>query len=263
MWRLVNKTVSSRLLEEEFVPLYNPKGSYQYQSTGQQQAFGTGLPSSFPVDETRQAVADIELTHATPMPTILASDEVLQVHKCFLVMQDEQGLLIIDQHALHERVMFEELKERMAEGNLESQQLLVPESFPAQSAWLDAIETHEALFLKLGIDISPSGPASISVHALPTLLVSRNVDGTEFICDLLDKLGSNNLPATEEEALSEILDMMSCKAAIKAGDQLTQQELKDLLRRRREIERGSNCPHGRPTTMRLSIEELEKRFGRR
>ena len=197
------------------------------------------------------------------MPTLLGSDQVLQVHKCFLVTQDERGLLIIDQHALHERVMFEELKERMAKGNLESQQLLIPESFPADTTWLDALETHGALFTKLGIDIAPSGPASISVYALPSLLVSRNVDGREFICDLLDKLGSKNLPSSEEEALSDILDMMSCKAAIKAGDQLTQQELRDLLQKRREIERGSNCPHGRPTTMVLSIEELEQRFGRR
>ena len=263
MWRLVNKTITSRLLEEEFVPLYNPQESYQHAAAGRQQAFGTGLSSSFPVDQTRQAVADIELTQPTPMPTLLGSDQVLQVHKCFLVTQDERGLLIIDQHALHERVMFEELKERMVEGNLESQKLLIPDSFPADSDWLDAIETHAALFTKLGIDISPSGPASISVYALPSLLVSRNVDGTEFICDLLDKLGNNNLPSTEEEALSEILDMMSCKAAIKAGDQLTQQELRDLLQKRREIERGSNCPHGRPTTMVLSIEELEQRFGRR
>jgi DNA mismatch repair protein MutL len=263
MWRLVNKSVSSTLSAENFVPLYNPKETYQHVATGSQQSFGTGMQSTFPVDQAREAVAGIDLTQPTPMPTILASDDVLQVHKCFLVTQDEQGLLIIDQHALHERVMFEELKARMAEGNLESQQLLVPESFPADSAWLDAIETQQALFTKLGIEISPSGPASISVYALPTLLVSRNVDGTEFICDLLDKLGSNNLPATEEEALSEILDMMSCKAAIKAGDQLTQHELRDLLQRRREIERSSNCPHGRPTTMRLSIEELEQRFGRR
>ena len=263
MWRLVNKTITSRLLEEEFVPLYNPKESYQHAAAGRQQAFGTGLSSSFPVDQTRQAVADIELTQPTPMPTLLGSDQVLQVHKCFLVTQDERGLLIIDQHALHERVMFEELKERMAKGNLESQKLLIPESFPADSDWLDAIETHGALFTKLGIDIAPSGPASISVYALPTLLVSRNVDGTEFICDLLDKLGNNHFPSTEEEALSEILDMMSCRAAIKAGDHLTQQELKDLLRKRKEIERGSNCPHGRPTTMVLSIEELEQHFGRR
>ena len=263
MWRLVNKTITSRLLEEEFVPLYNPQESYQHAAAGRQQAFGTGLSSSFTVDQTRQAVADIELTQPTPMPTLLGSDQVLQVHKCFLVTQDERGLLIIDQHALHERVMFEELKERMVEGNLESQKLLIPDSFPADSDWLDAIETHAALFTKLGIDISPSGPASISVYALPSLLVSRNVDGTEFISDLLDKLGSKNLPSSEEEALSEILDMMSCKAAIKAGDQLTQQELRDLLQKRREIERGSNCPHGRPTTMVLSIEELEQRFGRR
>ncbi len=263
MWRLVNKTVSSRLLEEEFVPLYNPKERYQHAGGGKQQAFGTGLSATFPIEETRQAVAGIELTQPTPMPTLLGSDDVLQVHKCFLVTQDAQGLLIIDQHALHERVMFEDLKERMAEGDLESQKLLIPESFPADSAWLDAIETHQALLTKLGIEISPSGPASISVYALPTLLVSRNVDGTEFVCDLLDKLGSKNLPATEEEALSEILDMMSCKAAVKAGDNLTQQELKDLLRRRREIERGSSCPHGRPTTMRLTIEELEQRFGRK
>lgn len=263
MWRLINKTVSARLLKEEFVPLYQPKESHQHANIRSQETFGTGFSSSFPVDQTRRAVAGIELTQPTPMPTLLGSEGVLQVHKCFLVTQDERGLLIIDQHALHERVMFEELKERMAIGNLESQKLLIPESFPADAAWLEAIDANQSLFTKLGIDISPSGPASISVYALPTLLVSRNVDGTEFICDLLDKLGSDTVPSSEEEALSEILDMMSCKAAIKAGDQLTQQELKDLLRKRREIERGSNCPHGRPTTMVLSIEELEQRFGRR
>ena len=262
MWRLVNKSVSARLLKEEFVPLYQPKESNQHATLGSQESFGTGFSPSFPVEQTRQAVAGIELTQPTPLPTLLGSDGVLQVHKCFLVTQDERGLLIIDQHALHERVMFEEFKDRMAIGNLESQKLLIPESFPADTAWLEAIEANQPLFTKLGIDISPSGPASISVYALPTLLVSRNVDGAEFICDLLDKLGSN-MPSSEEEALSEILDMMSCKAAIKAGDQLTQHELKDLLRKRREIERGSNCPHGRPTTMVLSIEELEQRFGRR
>ena len=263
LWRLINKTVSARLAEEDLVPLYNPRETLQHPSRGQQQSFGTGLPPSFPVQQTRQALSEIECSQPAPLPTILGSDEVLQVHKCFLVTQDAGGLLIIDQHALHERIMFEEFKNRMAEGKLESQQLLVPESFPADAAWLGAVETHQELFIKLGIEISVSGPASISVHALPTLLVSRNVDGTEFICDLLDKLGSKGFPSSEEEALSEILDMMSCKAAIKAGDRLTQHELGDLLRKRREIERASNCPHGRPTTMRLSIEELEQRFGRR
>jgi DNA mismatch repair protein MutL len=187
----------------------------------------------------------------------------LQVHQCFLVMQDEQGLLIIDQHALHERMMFEEFMQRLSMGNLESQRLLVPDAIDADAGQLEAVETHAELLEKLGIEASASGPASISVYALPTLLVSRNVDGGKFIRELLDKLGSTDFPSSEEEALSEIVDMMSCKAAIKAGDQLSPRELSDLLKRRKEIERSGSCPHGRPTTMRLSIEELEQRFGRR
>ena len=101
------------------------------------------------------------------------------------------------------------------------------------------------------------------MYALPTLLVSRNVDGATFIRELLDKLGSGDVPSSEEASLAEIVDMMSCKAAIKAGDQLTPRELGDLLKKRKEIERAGSCPHGRPTTMRVSIEELEQRFGRR
>jgi DNA mismatch repair protein MutL len=200
---------------------------------------------------------------ATPLPTILGPKAVMQVQKCFLVTQDEQGILIIDQHALHERIMFEELSQRIAIGNLESQRMLVPDSFEADSGQLEALETHADLFEKLGIDASPSGPASISVHALPTLLISRNINGASFIRELLDNLGNSDFPSSEEEALSEILDMMSCKAAIKAGDYLNPRELADLLKKQKEIERGSNCPHGRPTTLRLSIEELEQRFGRR
>ena len=90
---------------------------------------------------------------------------------------------------------------------------------------LEALETNAGLLEKLGIDAASSGPASISVYALPTLLVSRNVDGAIFIRELLDKLGASDFPSSEEEALSKIVDMMSCKAAIKAGDQLTAREL--------------------------------------
>jgi len=264
IWRLVNKTVASTLAAKDIVPLYQPSTAPSSLSgSGQQAAFGATDTSTFTVDEARRAVSGIELPMATPLPTILGSDAVLQVHQCFLVMQDEQGLLIIDQHALHERMMFEEFMQRLSMGNLESQRLLVPDAIDADAGQLEAVETHAELLEKLGIEASASGPASISVYALPTLLVSRNVDGGKFIRELLDKLGSTDFPSSEEEALSEIVDMMSCKAAIKAGDQLSPRELSDLLKRRKEIERSGSCPHGRPTTMRLSIEELEQRFGRR
>ncbi|MGY8752642.1 MAG: DNA mismatch repair endonuclease MutL [Phycisphaerales bacterium] len=266
IWRLVNKTIAHALAGEDIVPAYIPTTipSNTTSSGGFQAAFGPISSPSFPVDQARTAVAGIELsTQATPLPVIMGPDAVMQVQKCFLVTQDEQGILIIDQHALHERIMFEELSKRIAKGNLESQRMLVPDAFDADSGQIEAIETHAVLFEKLGIDASASGPASISVYALPTLLVSRNVNGAEFIRELLDKLGNSDFPSSEEEALSEVLDMMSCKAAVKAGDYLNPIELADLLKKRKEIERGSNCPHGRPTTMRLSIEELEQRFGRR
>jgi len=266
IWRLVNKTIANALAKEDIVPKYVPSTmpSASPASGGFQADFGPSSTPSFSVDQARTAVAGIELSkQATPLPTIMGPDAVMQVQKCFLVTQDEQGILIIDQHALHERIMFEEFSKRIAEGSLESQRMLVPDAFEADSGQIEALETHKALFEKLGIDASASGPASISVYALPTLLVSRNVNGAEFIRELLDKLGNSDFPSSEEEALSEVLDMMSCKAAIKAGDYLNPRELADLLKKRKEIERGSNCPHGRPTTMRLSIEELEQRFGRR
>ena len=264
IWRLVNKTIASTLTEKEFVPRYQPSSSpTTFGGGGQQAAFGTTGRASFPVDEARKAVEGIDLPMATPLPTFIGSDAVLQVHQCFLVMQDEQGLLIIDQHALHERMMFNEFMQRLSKGKLESQRLLVPDAIDADAGQLEALEHHADLLTKLGIEASASGPASISVYALPTLLVSRNVNGATFIRELLEKLGSSDFPSSEEEALADIVDMMSCKAAIKAGDQLSKRELGDLLKKRKEIERGGSCPHGRPTTMRLTIEELEQRFGRR
>ena len=96
------------------------------------------------------------------------------------------------------------------------------------------------------------------------LLNERRVRIPDFASDLFERAGVGDLSfADEEEALRDVLDMMACKAAIKAGDQLTPQELADLLDMRETVERSSNCPHGRPTTLRLSIEDLERQFGRR
>ena len=264
IWRLVNKTVASALAAKEIVPAYQPSTTASEFGSGTQQAsFGATQTPSFNLDYVKRADAGTECSMTTPLPTILGSDGVLQVHKCFLVTQDEQGLLIIDQHALHERVMFEECMQRLSQGPLESQRLLLPDAIDADAGQLEALEQHASLLERLGIEASASGPASIVVYALPTLLVSRNVNGAKFIRELLDRLGANDFPSSEEEALAEIVDMMSCKAAIKAGDQLSQRELGDLLQKRKEIERFGSCPHGRPTTLRLSIEELEQRFGRR
>lgn len=192
------------------------------------------------------------------------AERILQVHNSYVIAEDEQGILIIDQHALHERMMFEDLKARvLKEGTLESQRLLVPEVIDVAATLIDVVERMQPLLERLGIEASPMGPTSIAVHGFPSFLFERNVDPGPFMTELLDRAAAEGFVPNDEEALHEVLDMMSCKAAIKAGDSMTEAELESLLARRDEIERSGRCPHGRPTTIRLSLTELEKQFGRR
>jgi len=198
----------------------------------------------------------------------LKSQTVLQVHKSYLVTQDEDGLVIVDQHALHERVMFETLRNRvLGEGKpLESQRLLMPVIVDADAAQQATLEKMQPLLEKIGVELAPIGPDAVAVQAFPSFLFDRGVEPDTFIVDLVNKADAGQLdlsnPNVEESALHEVLDMMSCKAAVKAGDKMTEDELSALLAQRHEIERASNCPHGRPTTLRLTLKDLEKQFGR-
>jgi DNA mismatch repair protein MutL len=197
------------------------------------------------------------------LPRVQTVTQALQVHASFIVTQDPEGLVIIDQHALHERVMFEKLKQRVESGPLESQRLLVPAVVEVDASDAEALEPLGALMERLGIETNRLGPTAIGVSAFPALLFERGVDPVAFMRDLLQRASGDGLDANPEAALHEVLDMMACKAAIKAGDRLEPREIEELLAYRDTVERSSNCPHGRPTTLRLSIEELERQFGRR
>ncbi len=190
------------------------------------------------------------------------ASRILQVHKSFLLTQDEHGVLIIDQHALHERVMFEHLLARVLDGGLESQRLLTPVAVPCTPSQLAKLDELRPLLERLGVHAEPLGPKTLAVHAFPTFLFDRGVDPLPFITDLLERAESDSFVPGDEQTLREVLDMMACKAAVKAGDQLSESELGTLVALRDAVERSSNCPHGRPTSIRLTIKELEKLFGR-
>ncbi|MHC4975881.1 MAG: DNA mismatch repair endonuclease MutL [Planctomycetota bacterium] len=190
-------------------------------------------------------------------------EHVLQVHNSYLVTQDDSGVVIIDQHALHERVMFERLLERVSQGPLEQQRLLTPIMLEASEAQIDLLPRFEHLFETIAIDAQPAGAHTIAIHAFPTILLDKRVEPEPFLADLLEKAESDNsFDPDTEDALRDVLDMMSCKAAIKAGDKLSDSELASLLEQRDMVDRSSNCPHGRPTTLRLTIAQLEHLFGR-
>ncbi len=184
----------------------------------------------------------------------------IQLHNSYLVAQSDDGMIIIDQHALHERIMYEELLARITRGPLESQRLLIPIVVPASSRQIALLEPVRPILERLGIEVAAFGPDSVAVQSFPSFL--EKLDPGEFVTDLLERGEQELLDLHGEELLHEVLDMMSCKAAVKAGDPLTPAEIEALLARRDLVERSSNCPHGRPTTLRLSLRDLDKQFKR-
>ncbi|MEO1128507.1 MAG: DNA mismatch repair endonuclease MutL [Planctomycetota bacterium] len=223
--------------------------------------------------ETRVVPSETGGVGAEPesLPLARPADRVLQVHNSFLVTQDADGVVIIDQHALHERVMFEKLRDRLEAGELESQRLLMPEVVETTETRVDLLGPLAPLLQRLGITAEPMGLRSVAIHSFPSFLFERKVEPAPFLAELLERAEEEDLASAiatdggssaREQALHEVLDMMACKAAIKAGDAMSDEELNELLLMRDQIERASNCPHGRPTAIRLTIREIERQFGR-
>lgn len=188
------------------------------------------------------------------------SGPAIQLHNSYLVAQSPEGMIIIDQHALHERIMYEDLRGRLLRGPLESQRLLIPIPLTVTSRQMTLVDQIQPLLQRLGIELSPFGPDTIAVQAFPSFL--HRLEPGRFIQELLERGEQELLDLHDEELLHEVLDMMACKAAVKAGDPLSSAEIQALLDRRDLVERSSNCPHGRPTTLRLSLKDLEKQFKR-
>ncbi len=259
----LNANVSTDAFVDFFRQMDPKQKGFAYQEV--RKALASEDPSAIPPDE--EPLIPNEHPAAT-QSTALKSQSILQVHKSYLVAQDEDGLVIVDQHALHERVMFETLRKRvLGEGKpLESQRLLMPVIIDADENQQNTLTQIKPILEKIGIELDAIGPDAVAVQAFPSFLFERNVEPDTFLPELIAKADAGQLdvrnPNAEEAALHEVLDMMSCKAAVKAGDKMSEEELSALLARRQEIERSSNCPHGRPTTLRLTLKDLEKQFGR-
>ena len=187
--------------------------------------------------------------------------QAIQIHNAYIAAACDDGLLIVDQHALHERLIYNDLRRRLTDGALTGQRLLIPATVAVTEAEADLLSERADLLARLGIEVAPFGPRTMAVQCFPSLLAERGVAAGDLIRELLDKLADNEATDTES-LLSDVLEMMACKAAIKAGDPLTPQEMQALLDRREDADKGASCPHGRPTTLRLTINDLEKQFRR-
>jgi DNA mismatch repair protein MutL len=197
------------------------------------------------------------VSHESPMRQ---DRKFIQIHDSFIVAQTDEGFVIVDQHALHEQIIYEDLCRRVRQSKLESQKLLMPESFKLDTSEAEALQSNTELIEKLGIELVPFGPGTMAVQAFPTLL--SDIQPLDFVQDLVDLLEHKEVGLDAETLLDEILDMAACKAAIKAGQKLSDSEIERLLADRQDAESASRCPHGRPTTITFSLADLEKQFKR-
>lgn len=185
----------------------------------------------------------------------------MQLHDAFIVEQQPNAIVITDQHALHERILYDQIRRRLAKAKLESQRMLMPVTVElARDEVLTLLGSSEELE-RLGIGIEEFGSNVIAVQALPAML--SDMDVKEFVGELLAAIQDSSTGDPVEKLRERLMQTIACKGAVKAGERLNPDEIRSLLRRRDEADSPVNtCPHGRPVSLVLALDYLEKHFKR-
>ncbi len=181
--------------------------------------------------------------------------------KLYVLMENADGLVLVDQHAAHERILFEELRRRMEEQGVPTQKLLLPQTFDVPPRDADWIEGNLLILQKMGIGIESFGPNTFKIESVPSFL---NVsDPVQFMRKVVDDLKSATNSASAMRLGEEMIAKSVCRHAVKANDPLRYPELEKLIRDLLDCDLPYCCPHGRPTMIQISLAELEKKFGRK
>jgi DNA mismatch repair protein MutL len=221
-------------------------------------------------EETAQRAGDTE--QSPQPPSRLASEEawplgraIAQLQGVYILAENQQGLIIVDMHAAHERIVYEHLKNQIAltapDGSvhpLASQPLLIPATFAATPDEVATAEAHLATLNTLGLEISPFSPKTLAVRAVPTTLAQG--DAVELARSVLAELAQHDASTVIQRAQNEILGTMACHGAVRANRKLTLEEMNALLRDMEATERSDQCNHGRPTWRQLTLKELDGLF---
>jgi len=186
---------------------------------------------------------------------------VFQVHDSYLICEVEDGIAIVDQHALHERVQYDRILAKLTEGGVETQRLLVPEEVELTGTERGLIEEHTDLLKRCGLEWSPFGQSTVVLETMPAVIPRSH--GGDLLRDLLELAAVRGKDADARTLFHKVADTMACKAAVRFGDRLSREEAAALLTESGALDRAFVCPHGRPTVLRLPFAQLEKHFGRR
>jgi DNA mismatch repair protein MutL len=202
---------------------------------------------------------------AATRPAALASDAdwplgraLAQLHGVYILAQNAQGLVLVDMHAAHERIVYEQLKQQMQHERLSSQPLLIAASFAAADEEIATAQACSDSLQALGLDIAPLSRKTLAVRAVPTHLAQA--DAVELARGVLAELAQHDATRVIERARDELLATMACHGAVRANRALTLEEMNALLRQMEATERADQCNHGRPTWRLLSLRELDALF---
>ena len=213
------------------------------------------------------AIAEPRTDYLNPPPlatenaqddTPLLGYALAQLHGIYILAQNKQGLILVDMHAAHERVVYEQLKSTHSAGQLERQQLLVPLQVAVSESEANLVDQHQDTFSRFGFEIDRLGEQAITVRAVAYIL--KEADIGALIRDVLADLQKNTQSTRLEDSYHAVLSSIACHGSIRANRQLTLHEMNALLRAMEKTQRSNQCNHGRPTWIELSIGDLDKLF---
>ena len=200
-----------------------------------------------------EAAPETETTHDWPLGRAIA-----QLHGVYILAENHAGLVLVDMHAAHERIVYERLKTQLDGARITSQPLLIPATFAATPHEVATAESAAAVLQRLGLEITPFSPKTLAVRAVPTSLAAG--DAVELARSVLAELSQHEAGTVIERAQHALLAPTACHGAVRANRRLTHEEMNALLRQMEATERSDQCNHGRPTWRQLSMKELDALF---